>query len=370
MYLPQAEKIEVSYLNRLFDKTSESYKFFWFQAILNRVVRQETEISFDDLVNDMLLDAWYMVTEYHLNLGPSDAIERCILYLQSMTHLRPNEKKEIIRIHLENTQDSLFKEYKRALILNVPYRLQAPFLSYTTKDWNVGTKALAEKINQKAEQLIYTFSKSNGMQTTILLNPNWCTYMIKHQEILQGWLNYNLILYLQKRNPAVPGISDKLSPPTERKLTKVIHFWKNLNAIQPIQEIYGNTLLTDKDLSIDHFVPWSFVANDEFWNLHPTTKRINSSKSNHLPDWNHYFTSLSNLEYAAYQAIWKNDEIHTQFEHLAKDHLNNLDVKERIYHCGQTREEFQSSLESVLKPVYQSAENCGFTNWIYTKEGN
>ncbi|MBE5919975.1 MAG: hypothetical protein E7272_09045 [Pseudobutyrivibrio ruminis] len=26
-----------------------------------------------------------------------------------------------------------------------------------------------------------------------------------------------------------------------------------------------------KDISIDHFVPWSYVAHDEMWNLNPTT---------------------------------------------------------------------------------------------------
>ena len=29
--------------------------------------------TFDQIINHMIMDAWYMVTEYHLNLGPSDA---------------------------------------------------------------------------------------------------------------------------------------------------------------------------------------------------------------------------------------------------------------------------------------------------------
>jgi len=52
-----------------------------------------------------------------------------------------------------------------------------------------------------------------------------------------------------------------------------------------------------KDISIDHFVPWSYVAHDEMWNLNPTTKSINSFKSNKLPDWNTYFKRLAMLEY-------------------------------------------------------------------------
>ncbi|MDY5576621.1 MAG: HNH endonuclease domain-containing protein [Lachnospiraceae bacterium] len=40
--------------------------------------------------------------------------------------------------------------------------------------------------------------------------------------------------------------------------------------------------MTENDISIDHFVPWSYVAHDEMWNLNPTTKSINSSKRNNL----------------------------------------------------------------------------------------
>lgn len=65
-----------------------------------------------------------------------------------------------------------------------------------------------------------------------------------------------------------------------------------------MKEIYGGNILTEKDISIDHFVPWSYVAHDEMWNLNPTTKSINSSKSNNLPDWDTYFNKLARQEYS------------------------------------------------------------------------
>mgnify|MGYP006977109889 CR=1 FL=1 len=36
MQLPYSENIEIQYLSRIFDNTSECYKFFWFQAILSK----------------------------------------------------------------------------------------------------------------------------------------------------------------------------------------------------------------------------------------------------------------------------------------------------------------------------------------------
>ena len=224
--------------------------------------------------------------------------------------------------------------------------------------------ALIARINQE-RRLMYYFENLNGMQTTIRLNPEWSAYIQKNQEIIKGWLRYNMIIYLQKRNPSVPGIADKLYPPQERKLEKVKKYWKLLLTLRPVYEIYGHVQLTDKDISIDHFVPWSYVAHDEFWNLHPTTRSINSSKSNHLPDWKTYFPQLARLEYFSYEMIWKYDAVRDEFEKCAKEHLNDDMVRRKIYQEGLDFASFSKALEETVQPIYQSAKNCGFKDWIY-----
>lgn len=121
----------------------------------------------------------------------------------------------------------------------------------------------------------------------------------------------------------MPGISDKLYPPRERKLEKVKKYWKLLSELAPIHEIYGENRLAPENISIDHFVPWSYVAHDEFWNLHPTTRAINSSKSNRLPEWELYFPRFAGLEYLSYQMIWKYEAVRNEFKKCAREHLNN-----------------------------------------------
>lgn len=185
---------------------------------------------------------------------------------------------------------------------------------------------------------------------------------------MEGWLSYQMITYLQRRNPSVPGIADKLYPPQERNLAKVQKYWKLIMELQPIKEIYGGNELTGKEVSIDHFVPWSYVAHDELWNLHPTTKGINSSKSNHLPDWDIYFPLFSRLEYLSYQMIWKYDMVHKEFETCAREHVNNPEIRNRMYREGLSSEEFCGQLQDILLPVYQSARNCGFGEWVYKEK--
>ena len=165
----------------------------------------------------------------------------------------------------------------------------------------------------------------------------------------------------------VPGIADKLYPPQERKLEKVKKYWKLLLTLKPVHEIYGDIELTDKDISIDHFVPWSYVAHDEFWNLHPTTRSINSSKSNNLPDWNRYFPQLAKLEYGSYEMMWEYDAVHDAFEVCAKEHLNDDAVRRKIYRKGRDLASFTNALEEIVKPIYHSAKNCGFKDCINTR---
>ena len=365
MQLPYSDNLEISYLSRIFDNTSECYKFFWFQAIVTKVLEGKQYITYEELIDEMIADAWYMVIEYHLNLGPRDTLESLVHYLQQISQLKSSEKKDKILDYLKNCKDKEVLKRKRSLTKHVPYRIQAPFLDKIKgKEWDTTESTLISKINQE-HRLMYYFETLNGMQTTIRFSPEWFDYIHQNQEIIKGWLRYHMILYLQKRNPSVPGIADKLYPPQERKLEKVKKYWKSFLTLQPIHEIYGDIPLSEKDISIDHFIPWSYVAHDEFWNLHPTTRSINSSKSNHLPDWNTYFPSFAKLEYCSYQMIWKSDTIHNEFEKCAKEHLNDPTIRIKLYQKGQDFLSFSQILEEILKPVYQSAKNCGFQNWIY-----
>ena len=190
-------------------------------------------------------------------------------------------------------------------------------------------------------------------------------YITKNREIMKGWIQFHMVQYLQKRNPSVPGIVEKLYPPQVRKLDKVAKYWRLILSLNPVYEIYDNEKLTEKDISIDHFVPWSYVAHDEFWNLHPTTRSINSKKSNYLPDWNRYFPALCHLEYLSYQMIWKYEVIHNEFEKCSKEHLNNDEIRGRLYREGLEKQEFEERLSEIIMPVYQSAKNMGFQNWVF-----
>ncbi|MCR5033069.1 MAG: HNH endonuclease [Lachnospiraceae bacterium] len=365
--LPDQEGLQIRYLGRLFDNTSECYKLFWFQAILRRILEGKQEATYEEIIDEMIADAWYMVTEYHLNLGPKDTLEYAVNRLQELTGMKPSEEKEKVLSCIRDCKDQTLRKYKSTLTLNVPYRLLAPFVDFKGKDWDQPKNALVQRLNayRDSNRLLYRFENVDGLKTRICFDEGWMEYLRKNQAIVQGWIRYNLVEYLQRRNPNVPGVIDKLYPPAERNLTDVQKYWKMILQIRPIREIYGDGTLSEKDLSIDHFVPWSYVANDELWNLHPTTRSINSAKSNNLPCWDVYFLPLAGLEYEAYELMWTHDVLHREFEKCKRKHLNSPLVEGRLYGPGLSREEFTGRLEEVVSPVYRSAKAAGFHEWRY-----
>ena len=364
MQIPYSEKLNTASLARLFDNKSESYKLFWFKAILHEVGLGRTTISFRELIERMIVDAWYMVSEYKLNLGPADNLEKTVLYIAEKENFLPTEKEEVILSYLHSSDDRELRRFMTVLAQNVPYRLQAPLIQAPDSKLWYRTSAISDYINSQ-EGVMYLIEHNSSLDSRIIIDELWMDYLQSNLGILIGWTDFNLITYLQRRNPTVPGISNKIYPPQERKLTAATNYWKHIIQVSDVRDIYSGESLVTQGLSIDHFVPWSYVASDELWNLIPTAKSINSSKSNNLPDWDTYFGRLAHAEYEAYLLTGKDERASVLFEKCARENLNNEDVRYRLYLQGQTEQHFTNQLEELLLPIYESARNMGFRKWTY-----
>ena len=63
MELPYSPELPIHSFSRLFDNMSESYKLFWFQAVIEHVIQGKNLITFSEIIDYMIEDAWYMVSE-------------------------------------------------------------------------------------------------------------------------------------------------------------------------------------------------------------------------------------------------------------------------------------------------------------------
>ena len=213
MNLPYSEQLDIGHFGRFFDNTSECYKFFWFKAILSKISEGKTEYTYEELVDEMIAEAWYMVSEYHLNLGPRDNLEQTVKRMNEITNLKSAEKKSNILEYLKNCEDKEIKQKKNILISNVPYRLQAPLMpQFKSVDFEGKIDLRIQKINSQ-KRLMYYIGEFERLNTKIYVQEDWVEYLRSNLEIIAGWVNFNMINYLQRRNPSVPGIADKIYPP-------------------------------------------------------------------------------------------------------------------------------------------------------------
>jgi CRISPR/Cas system Type II protein with McrA/HNH and RuvC-like nuclease domain len=173
------------------------------------------------------------------------------------------------------------------------------------------------------------------------------------------------VKYLQGKNPCVPGIVFKLTPENDkqRKLKYVRELWNEIIDVSQLHDIYTNKPFERNQFDVDHFVPWSFVANDELWNLMPMDSSLNSSKNNKLPDWNKYFLLFADNQYLMYQNVLKYEKIRDAFNKCQRDNLLMPWSLEELYVPGCNKYSFISILEKNLKNVYDSAKMQGYEIW-------
>lgn len=250
-------------------------------------------------------------------------------------------------------------------------------LSYIKNDKHSRLIAYMAKLSGD-ENLFYTILDGVGLQKKIRVNYYWRKLLIKNFSVIQSWVRYNKAQFLQDRNPGVPGIIYKICPENEelRKLDQARDLWKTVAEFtgQPIKEIYTGKDIPIETLSIDHFVPRSYISNDELWNLTPMRKSLNSSKNNRLPSWEEFFEPFARYQFYLYGLVFPEDKSNnssvliSKFEKCRKNNLNAIWASENLYIPGNSDERFMNILSHNLKPIYEAAQLQGYDTWKISRE--
>lgn len=373
-HLKYKNDLNIDSFIHMLDDTAECYKFYWLDALLKLFSLGKTEIVFDDLINQMIADAWYSVVEYHLHLGPKNAsgkimnsLERAVIKLSQLTNIPNDADRDTIILAVKENDRELHGE-KDQLTKNVPYRMLSPFMHEVKGNdriWDQKKRLIAyiEQLNKK-ECIPYQITDGAGLKKHVVINEEWQDFFMDNFVTISGWIEVKKVRYLQGKNPGVPGIIYKLVPENnkQRKLRYVRNLWNTIIETKPVYDIYSEKLLGLNDFDIDHFVPWSFVANDELWNLLPMDSSLNSSKSNNLPQWK-YFELFAKNQYMMYESAKSSEKIMDKFKKCQRDNLVMPWSMEELYIAENDREAFIKVLEEKLHPVYDSARIQGYEIW-------
>ena len=356
MQIPQSHTLTTRHLNRVFDNTVATYKYYWLLGILDLYVKQgKTRMNVWEIMVSMVANAWYPVNYFRLSFGKSESLYDAILALQREYSIPINIRiNELTTLLHELIQKQDVRRLFNFLQQNVPFRFLRPWID-TSDDRQVVVRS------QTFENgCLYKLERIDHIWW-VEINPAWLPYLRENYDILTSFAYWGLTNFLQVRNPNVPNIPNKLIKKEDRSsLLEQRKFWNTaINNGLEVRCLYTDMLLAVREYELDHFIPWSFVSHDLLWNLMPADASINSSKSNKLPDLKLYLPKLAEAHQAALRI---NLEIGRQNK-LMEDYLSLGHTPQDI--AMMDREHLLDCFFQTFTPMTQIAHNMGFESWRY-----
>lgn len=371
-------KLDIEGFSKMMSSPSYSYKFYWLEAIVQLISANRTEVTYDEIINKMIVNAWFPVQEYHIHLSGiygegevKDNLEKAVSRLFKLSDLPSNaDEIQIINKLNEFSDDKELHFYKTELTKNVPYKALSGFANKGTEkiDLNSSAGRMIAYYNRLsgAEILLpYTFNDEKSLKKVVSFNDGWIQMIQDNTVSILGWIKYEKVKWLQNNNPEVPGIVYKLTQEDEkaRKLENVRKLWDAILEIRPVKNVFMEGDINRESYAVDHFIPRNFVMNDELWNLMPMDPIQNMQKNKKLPAWNDYFEQFANNQFIMYELIHEKPGLQKLYKHCYKDNLHSIWAVQELYRKGNSPSEFINILGKNMQPVYDSARRQGYEIW-------
>ena len=364
--LPTGEGLDIAAFSRLFAHTTNSYKYIFFFSLLDVLKRQNFDaslsISLQDITIEMLANSWYPHNYFRLSFGVQDKITQKLdslnLKITEPILKFTDTDKKLLRVTISK------QNLDNSLVDYVPFRINRPFFQAEFRglpDQQVDKlmiKVARENFETRKPLLGYSEDASS-----IFIHPDWVEYIRVNYPIIRGWASWQWLEYMQSRNPSVPGISNKLFPPQKREsLTSQTKYWELILQETTLRCIYSGEFLAIDNLSLDHYLPWSFVTHDWLWNLIPTVPNVNSSKSNNLPS-DIYFSSFVAMQHQGLTISFRKMKA-AMWTKRIEPYILELKISDKSDLLNI--EKLRKAYEVTIATQITLAASQGFSaNWIY-----
>ena len=142
----------------------------------------------------------------------------------------------------------------------------------------------------KSWEVAKKFYDYDDQKKAITINEDSRRFFAKNHAILHDEVTFVWAKYLDGANGGLPGLLAKVEAARTRPL-------RNAACMKAAREMflgggeecfYCGCRLDRKTIQVDHFIPWSFIFDDQLWNLVPSCSCCNGRKSNLLPDADAY----------------------------------------------------------------------------------
>ncbi|MBB1361055.1 hypothetical protein H5125_02640 [Shewanella sp. SR44-4] len=251
----------------------------------------------------------------------------------------------------------------KKILKYVPYRLLQPFFSNELQEADDAIKnALTTKLSCLHFDDRYPIYKIEHCKTDKLvkltIHAQWLQYIKQNFAIISGWVELNWVQYLQAKNPNTPTITSKTWLDFDRiSLVKQRKFWDEYLEDNQHECIFTGEILTKSNYALDHFIPWTYVAHNQYWNLIPIISSCNSSKSNKLPNKT-FIDSFTSTHVQVITFALKNNNKAVIEDYLCTLHCTIDDLSNET--------EFKRKLAELIANLIDSAALQGFEqNWTW-----
>ena len=256
-----------SAFSRLFStktKNDSSYKFGFLKSIIDNLynVDNDLNLTFDQIFEKFTEIYWNLILKYRLRQKPETNDHR-LTYLEQILNLTA-EKYHIC-------QSIPFEGLTREIMSDITHQVKMKCKKYV-----VG--AVFEDTNG----IFYSFSKKEEL---LQINPCMYDFICKHKVIIEKLNYYAWAKFLERVNDEATttkllGKIDESSKRINLSVYRKILF----DEFETHNCFYCGKKLRPGEIDVDHFVPWSFIKDDNLWNMVLACPSCNRRKNDRLPD--------------------------------------------------------------------------------------
>lgn len=240
-------------------KKQSTYKYGFLRSLLENlyIVDDELTLTYDQVFLTFTRIYWKLVINHRLSQTDRSheysAVEK-IMYQVQQEHSIPSE------IDFDNltpmVQLELFKAVKKQAKRNVVGAL-----------WG------------DSEGILYAFSHKT--ERIVISEPAY-VFMQRYQQTLLKLNNYEWAKFLEKNNTVPVGFINAIDMLTKRN--NLDYYRRILEETMTDTCFYCGKILRNTSVEVDHFIPWSYIHNDNLWNLVLACRQCNNNKRDKLPE--------------------------------------------------------------------------------------
>lgn len=248
-------------------KNDSSYKYGFLKSIIDNLynVDEKLQLTFDQLFGKFGEIYWNLILKHGLRQ-------------KAVT----NDSKET---YLEQVLHSAVEKYQ--IFEPIPYESLSPniMLDVSHQVKMKCKKYVVGALFEDTHRLFYSFSKKGEW---IQINPVMYEFICKHKVVIEKLNYYEWARFLERVNEDTVAVKilDKIDASAKR--SNLAMYRKILfEEFESKTCFYCGKQLDPDKIDVDHFIPWSFVKDDNLWNFVLACPTCNRKKNDRLPTENY-----------------------------------------------------------------------------------